>query len=354
MYKSIMWNYMQQEKEVINQLLKNKTIQEKIKKLKQCKTIYFVAHGSSYNAATAISSFIAKMCGIRVYVFTPSAFINTAISLYYENRETTWVCAISQTGTSRGVIEAVKVAKEQAFSILALTNVENSPIDKLSDVTLYYQCGEENSNAKTKGYSATLILLMLMAVYLGLEKQWITDAIKDKVMGEINTFVNQFDQLMMMVKNWCEKVSYGKGMSHLCVIGNGMNYATAMEGSLKLMETQCIPSMFSDIEEFSHGMHRLLIQDSYVILLNTEISKDLMNKTFYYLKNKKINVMMINTNNDIEDDLVINIRYDQYTQSILSITLIIQILSAFVPELNGEDPNRDANNDYTECMNTRI
>lgn len=354
MSKSIMWKYMQQEKDVLNNMINDSTIQSKIEQLKQCKAIYFVAHGSSYNAATALSSFIAKMSGIRVYVFTPSAFINTAISLYYEKRETTWVCAISQTGTSRGVIEAVNVAKEQGFSILALTNVENSPIDKMGDVTLYYQCGDENSNAKTKGYSATLVLLMMMAINLGLEKHFISNDIKSCVVNEISAFINQFDYLMETTKTWCENNSYGKNMNHLYVIGNGMNYATAMEGALKLMETQCIPTMFSDIEEFSHGMHRSLKKDSYVILLNNEINKDLMNKTFYYLKNKQINVMMINANEEIEDDYVINIRNDKYTQSILSMTLLIQIMSTFVPELNGTDPNRDANNDYTDYMKTRV
>ena len=30
------------------------------------------------------------------------------------------------------------------------------------------------------------------------------------------------------------------------------------------------------------------------------------------------------------------------------------MLSVFVPELHGLDPNRDANNDYTDFVNTRV
>ena len=59
-------------------------------------------------------------------------------------------------------------------------------------------------------------------------------------------------------------------MESLYVIGNGMHFGTAMEGQLKMMETQCIPSMFNDLGEFSHGMHRALTIDSNVILINTE------------------------------------------------------------------------------------
>lgn len=354
MYKSIMWNYMKQEKDVLRVLLEDQTISKKVKKIKKCKAIYFVAHGSSYNAALAVSSLIAKISSIRVYVFTPSAFINTAISLQYEKRETTWVCAISQTGVSRGVLEAVHVAKEQEFSVLSVTNIEDSAIDQLANVTLYTRCGEENSNAKTKGYSATLFLLILLGIYLGEEKKLISQNVKYEILSEVTQFINTFDELYQQAIKWCEQVQYGKNMKQLYVIGNGMNYATALEGALKLMETQCIPTMYSDIEEFSHGMHRSLNNASHVILLNSETNKVLMEKTFYYLKKKNINVVMINTNQMIEDKCVINIRNDKYTQSIFSITLLIQMISAFVPEFNGNDPNRMANDDYTICMNTRI
>ena len=59
-------------------------------------------------------------------------------------------------------------------------------------------------------------------------------------------------------------------MQDLYVLGTGMNYGTAMEGQLKLMETMCIPTMYNDLEEFSHGMHRSIGRGSSVLLLCTD------------------------------------------------------------------------------------
>ena len=56
-----------------------------------------------------------------------------------------------------------------------------------------------------------------------------------------------------------------------------------------------------------------------------------------------------------EDDAnVINVGKVNCVDNVLSITAAIQVISAFVPELNGMDPNRDANNDYTDCVSTRV
>ena len=60
---------------------------------------------------------------------------------------------ISETGTSRGVLEVLEQMKDKGFTLLTLTNVKDSPMDTLGDYTLHYHCDEEDSNAKTKGYS---------------------------------------------------------------------------------------------------------------------------------------------------------------------------------------------------------
>ena len=350
MFESIMWTYMKEEKSLLSNLLMNHGIN--VNDL-EIDALYFVAHGSSYNAANAIAPFISKLTGIRTYVYTPSGFLNNAISLQFEKKESTYVLGISQTGTSRGVLEAVDYAKELGFSILGITNETNSPMDVKSDVTFYLQCNEEDSNAKTKGYSSTLLLLMILGIELGIKKGRISQEKAKELYCELESQINELDEVIEKTIQWCEKNQYGKGMDNIYVVGNGMNFATAMEGQLKLMETQCIPTMFNDIVEFSHGMHRSLNENSYVLLLNCMLEQELMNKTYDYLKQKNIHVCMIDTENR-KDDYIINVGKYSNTQSILVITTVIQAISAFVPEINGMDPNRDANNEYTDWMSTRV
>lgn len=355
--KSIMWKYINEETSV----LKNLLLREDIDKIaagieKDIEAIYFVCHGSSYNASTVVSSFLSQHAKVRVYCYTPGNFLYNCTTISYENPSKTLVAAISQTGTSRGTLETVKKAKNLGFSVLGITDVKDSPLDKLSDFQLALGCGKEDSNAKTKGYSSTLAVLLKFTAALALKKGYIDNIKASEILNELQVSVDELPEIFEKTLQWCENIHFGKDMKNVFVLGNEMNYGTALEGQLKLMETMRMPTLFNDIEEFSHGMHRAINKNSSVIIINSgHDCKDLMEKTFSYLKTKTDNIMMINASeNKIEDPMVINIKNHPLTQSVLGITIIIQILSAFIPELNGCDPNVPSNNDYTDYMKTRI
>ena len=354
MKSSIMWDYMEEETDLLKRLMEDREVSEKITVFQNMQALYIVAHGSSFNAASAVAPMLSKLCHIRVYVYIPSNFIHNAHSLKCENKDNTWVCGISQTGTSRSVLEAVKQAKEEGFSILGITNTVDSPMEKISDVCCHLQCGEEDSNAKTKGYSSTLVLLWKLTLALAKQRKSISDAEIATIRSELIDQIEYLPTLQKQTYEWCEQHRYGDHMNHLYVIGNGVNFATAMEGMLKLMETMCIPTMFSDIEEFSHGMHRSVKPDSYVILLHDGKSAEAMDKTFAYLNDKGCHTLMLNGANSQAKGNVITWKAFPHTSSLLLFTAVIQVISAFVPEAHGMDPNRNANDDYTEYLNTRI
>ena len=353
MEKSIMWEYIKQEKDILLKLIESKSIEKECSDLYGLKKMHIIAHGSSYNAANAIAPFIMKYAHIDVQVYTPSNFKFNMNLLENEDRNSTILCAISQTGTSRGVIEVIQAIKPLGFKVISITSVPESPIANLGDYCLNLSCGEENSNAKTKGYSCSLVVLMLMGLQLAKNNSLINDEEIAEIISSLIKEIQTFDEISKETINWCKEKEYGKQMNHLFVIGNGMNYATALEGQLKLMETVCIPTMSSDIEEFSHGMHRALKNDSYVIMINTDLDADLMASTYDYLEDKGINVFMIDCNR-LNRKNSIQLEYNIYDQSILAITLVIQIISTYVPEIQNEDPNRNANDDYTSWVKTRV
>ena len=171
---------------------------------------------------------------------------------------------------------------------------------------------------------------------------------------ELRAQVNDINAVTERTLRWCEANRYGIGMDNLYVVGTGINAATAMEGQLKLMETQCVPTMFNDIGEFSHGMHRSLTKHSNVILLNSREDRELTETTMKYLREKQIPALMINAQEESSYPDVINVGSYPKTSSVLLITTAIQVISVFVPEINGLDPNRNANNDYTEVTETRV
>lgn len=353
MFDSIMWQYMEEESAVLSALLKL-PLPQQLHALHHMKALYITAHGSSYNAARACAPFLAGVAKIRVYVDTPGELLYNEKSLDSEDRADTYVLGISQTGTSSGVLKAMQHAKDLGFQTLALSASANAPIITSADHGFVLPCQEENSNAKTKGYSATLLFLLYFAYALAWRIGQIDEQRYTCFLTQAAAEIETLAQVQERAKRWCQERHYGWGMSHVYVIGNGPHYGSAMEGMLKLMETMCIPAMFSNSTEFSHGMHRSLTQDSHVILILSEESSTEMAATYAYLKEANIPVVMIDTlGTQKADDDILSLPHFAATSSLLSLTAVLQVIAAFVPEVNGLDPNRYAHDDYTSCMHTR-
>ena len=356
MFNSIMWKYIDEEKEALTNVLKQKETQEVAKQLKEkgYTSIYFVAHGSSYNASVSLTDFFTRMTGLRAFAYPPENFIMNCTNIYKEDNPL--LIGISQTGTSRGVLEAIAKSKEASVSSLGLTSVKNSKITTYANHHLYFDCGEEDSNAKTKGYSSTLLILILLAIYLGLENGTIDLQVVEDVKQEIKESINQLDDLKKHVIKCLDQFEYGKEVKDFYVIGTGMNFGTAQEGQLKMMETLCIPTMFNNLGEFPHGMHRSINRNSSVVLLQIgDCFEDDMKNTWNFLKEATNKPILITTKEkETENELIINIPYYRYTESILLTVLLIQIISCYVPEVNGLEPNRPSNELYVKQVDTRI
>lgn len=352
-----MWSYIDSEQRVLDRLLSFDGIASFARETgEKLDAIYIVAHGSSYNAAVATSEFLARVAGLRVYAMTPANLCCNGSTLRLENRESTLVVAISQTGTSSGVIEALEMVQAWGFSTLGLTDVQDSPIANKAKWMLPLLCEKEDSNAKTKGYSATLLLLMRLAVELGTVRRTISPEERQTIQGELSGMVRRLPALRDELVRWCEAHDFGAAMQDLYVLGSGMNFGTAQEGQLKLMETVCIPTMFNDIGEFSHGMHRSITEKSSVLLICNDNEYAALTAQIYdYLRRITENVWMIDaTGKPAVDEGCICVGHFPQTQSLLLTTLAVQVLSVYAPERQGQDPNRDAHNDFTEVVGTRV
>lgn len=357
MRSSIMWNYIEEEQGVLSRLIQSvQTDEFAEKKGLELKAIYFVAHGSSFNAAVSVLSYFARNAGVRAYAYTPGNFCSGCSAVALEDPASTLVVVISQTGTSSGAIEALKYAKTLGLNTLSITAVNGSPVASTADHTLYLMCGDENSNAKTKGYSATLTLLLLLALSIGFKNGTLDMTKKLAGIDEISRMIQSIPEIYERALDFCRREKFGEDMSDLYVLGSGMNFGTAQEGQLKHMETMCIPTMFNDIGEFSHGMHRSINEKSSVLLIKSDDDmKDLIEQSYQYLKGITPNVWIIDsTGKGAEESKRLNLPSFVNVQSVLLTTLVIQVMSVYAPELNGNDPNRNAHDDFTIIAGTRL
>lgn len=349
-----MWNYIDEEPSALERLLGDPLIQETAAKIKDYENVIFVAHGSSYNAALTTHDFFTRMTGMRTSVHTPGDFMYNDASAFLG--EGNLVIAISQTGTSRGVLEAIDLCRKHSIPVLGMTDAMSSPVEQKSLFTLYLRCGEENSNAKTKGYTNTLALIILLAVETGLKRHVIDDVICQTVRNELRNSAAQIPAAKKNVLSVLESSGYGIGMEAEYIIGEGMNFGTAMEAQLKMMETLCIPTSFNETGEFSHGMHRSVSKnvDSIVIdACNPASDRDAL-KAWQFMKQCGRHSLLVTTDDAVSGEQVIHIAGYPLTQSVILTTLAVQVISVYVPERNGYDPNRASHNEVTALMNTRV
>lgn len=356
MGKSIMWQYIAEEPKVLGELLQSDQTDAYAKKHgSDIRAIYFVAHGSSFNAATCVLGYYSKYAGVRAYSCTPGNFCSGSLPICHESRDDTLVVVISQTGTSSGTLTALENAKAQGFKTLAITGVPRSPLDKSADACLLLHCGEEDSNAKTKGYSATLTVLLQLAISIGTAAETLSAEKASRANAELAQMVALIPEVTYDTIRLCEEMDIGRGIENLYFLGSGMNYGTALEGQLKLMETMCMPTMFNDIGEFSHGMHRAIDKQSALILIkSSDEMQTSVEQAYQYLKGITSKVFLIDATGSGNKGTRFCVPVFELSESILLTTLIVQIISVFAPELNGCDPNRNSHNEFTLVAGTRV
>lgn len=353
LFESIMWKYIRQEKDVLSANIARKDIRELAEKLCEYETIYFVSHGSSYNASMTVAPFFMKNARINVHCVTAGNFIASENQVSLLDPEKTLVVLISQTGNSRGTLEGAKLSDRYGIDTLGLSADDTATLKKYTKYFLTLNCGEEDSNAKTKGMSSTILVLLLLATYIGLAKGIITETQKDEIIAELSAQTEELETVYDRTIEFCRKNAFGKGMTNLYTIGSDMNYGLALEGQIKVMETMCIPTCAVDSEEFSHGTHRSINANTSVLIIRTAQNADMAQKTFDYF-DPIARMYMIEAFEDNKKDNVVNVKLHPYTESVLTIVLFIQIISAYAPEYNHLDPNRAANNEYTDVVETRI
>lgn len=357
MEKSIMWKYIYEQPDTLKRLMESGQVSELAQKLRlgEIRSIIFAASGSSLNAAKVSQKFYEEYAGVSVYTETPLQFMRrTGKGVCC--RDNTLVIAISQTGTSSGTINAIHKAKELGLRVLTITERENTAVHILGDYYLNFMCGLEDCNAKTKGYSSSLILLWQLALAIGKAKGILDEQLINRITDEIRQSIYDIPATIEETLRWIDGHKDWSKIEHVFVTGHGINYGTAEEGMLKLTETMCKPATLCETGEFAHGYHRAAGRDSNVIsILTDEQGYEDLVKINSYLSGRINRLLVINASKVRYDNPdYINIACRPITASALNIAVALQVIATCLPELNGRDPNMPSNNELTDILSVRV
>ncbi|HEX7371640.1 MAG TPA: SIS domain-containing protein, partial [Thermodesulfobacteriota bacterium] len=211
----------------------------RVPKMSGAKTIYLIGSGTSMNALVAVEPLLAASGNQRIRIRGPLAFMAEPDG---GKGPDSLALILSQTGTSTTTIQAVEHARRCGMRTLTLTAERESPIGRASPEMLVIPVGTEAVGPKTKGYTASVLALLLLI--LGQAGRRI----------EAPRFATEFSNLIEHCQMACEEMARAfRGTDFVMVMAQGRHYATALEGSLKITEMGGVPAAGFDTEEAFHG-----------------------------------------------------------------------------------------------------
>ena len=234
--------------------------------IKNINRIHIIACGSAWHAAIVGKYVIEDYARIPVEVDLASEF-------RYRNPilDKNDVCIIiSQSGETADTLAALREAKRQGIRILAIVNVVGSSIARESDDVLYTWAGPEIAVATTKGYSTQVALMYLLAMKFGQARGHLSAEEVKKLTAELELVPGYIEKLLIMDEELKELAKAHAHANDVFVIGRGIDYAVALEGSLKLKEISYIHSEAYAAGELKHGTISLIEEGTLVVAIATQ------------------------------------------------------------------------------------
>ncbi|HVB99169.1 MAG TPA: SIS domain-containing protein [Candidatus Dormibacteraeota bacterium] len=202
--------------------------------------IVLVARGTSDNAALFGRYLLELTAGIPVVLAAPSIY--TLYHTHFDLKRTLMI-GISQSGESTDVNRVLHAGHRQGAYTVGITNEARSTMARTVDDVFTVRAGKERSVAATKTYTGQLLALYLIANGLG-------SAIRLDDVARIPAWAQQALTLENPVR---ELAAHYRPMRHAMVVARGLNYASAFEFSLKLMETCYVAAERFSSADFLHG-----------------------------------------------------------------------------------------------------
>ncbi|RLF24047.1 MAG: hypothetical protein DRN15_03900 [Thermoprotei archaeon] len=237
---------------ILDEILKEKSyiipIQEAAKEIvkRSLSKIYFTGCGTSFYAGIVATYAFHKIARVpseavtafEVYNYPPPDLGNSCLVL------------ISHSGHTKVDIDLAGLAKKMGAYTIAITDVPDSPLARSVDKVVSGPGGRDPAIPKTRSYIASLLRCILLALYVGDEKGYDVS----EYLAQVKRIPDLISSTLKATEEKAREIARKyKDKFDFFVVGGGPNYATALEGALKLKEMSYINAEAIEAEEAAHG-----------------------------------------------------------------------------------------------------
>ncbi|CAI9117548.1 OLC1v1018950C1 [Oldenlandia corymbosa var. corymbosa] len=239
-------------------------LKDHLKTIRRSRRIVFVGCGTSYFAALAARPFVEELSGIPVTMEVASDLVDRQGPIY---REDTAVF-VSQSGETADTLQALDYALENGALCVGITNTVGSALARKTHCGVHINAGCEIGVASTKAYTSQIVVMAMLALAVGGDtisngdrREAIVDGLFD-----LPSKVKEVLKLDQEMKDLAELLIKEQS---LLVFGRGYNYATALEGALKVKEVALMHSEGILAGEMKHGPLALVDQNLPIVVIAT-------------------------------------------------------------------------------------
>ena len=311
---------------------------------RKAKRITFVACGTSWHAALIGQRLIQDFCQIPVHVEYASEF-------RYGNPvldEDDVVVAISQSGETADTLAAIELARKKGAFVYGICNVVGASIPRATDSGTYIHVGPEIGVASTKAFTGQVTVLTLFALAIGQLLGRVSEETVRTVASALREIPDIIEETLKCdpeVQNLSRIFTYAHNFLYL---GRGYNFATALEGALKLKEISYIHAEGYPAAEMKHGPIALIDQEMpSVIIAPSDSLYDKIISNVQQVKSRGGTVVAIvskgnNSMNDIAD-FCIEIPSVPECLTPLVASIPLQLMAYYIAVNKGKDVDQPRN-----------
>jgi len=263
-------------------------------------------------------------------------------------REKTLVIAISQSGETADTLAAVREAKKNKVKVLSICNVLGSSLTRESDATIYTHAGPEISVASTKAYTAQIMVLYLLGLYLAELKKTLSKNHINKAIGVLKGIPLKQEEILGSSRNIKEIAKKYLHFGAFLYLGRNINFPTALEGALKLKEISYIPTEGYAAGEMKHGPIALIDEYRAVVCIANDsfiFNKMASNIQEILARQGKIIAIATSGNKQIKDyvkEVIFIPRVDEQFSPLITI-IPLQLLAYYIAALKEYDVDKPRN-----------
>ena len=212
--------------------------------------VFLIGSGSSYNAACAVMPLLRTMLRCEITCLTPTMLAT------YPSLPEGLALVLSQTGRSTNTLAAVRQLQQQGRHVILVTAEPDSPVGRQADGCLVVPCGAERVGPKTKGATATMLVLLATFYALAQRLHTADAALLDRLGSQFEQVADDVSAALASGEAFFPAHRQELVVApFLLLCADSAGLGAGQECALKLLETCWLPVFCYEAEEFMHGIH---------------------------------------------------------------------------------------------------